>query len=53
MMRLKEEEQNKWLEYVEKELNNLETRKVWVKTKMKNVPHNRKLIRTKWLFKIK
>ena len=30
MMKLKEEEHNKWLEGVEKELNNLEKRKVWI-----------------------
>ena len=53
MMKLPEEERNKWLAGVEKELKNMESRKVWVIIKKKDIPENRILIGTKWVFKIK
>ena len=53
MMKLPEEERNKWIEGVNEELKNLEDRKVWVRKKLEEIPTGRKLIGTKWVFKRK
>jgi len=53
MMKLPEEERNKWLKGCEEELTNLAEREVWVVKKLKDIAPNCKLIGTKWVFKKK
>jgi len=53
MMKLPIEERQKWLDGVTKEFSDLERRQVWVKKKINDIPPNRKLIGTKWVFKKK
>ena len=51
MMKLPVNERNKWLKGVEEEIENIENREVWVRKKIKDIPPDRKLIGTKWVFK--
>jgi Reverse transcriptase (RNA-dependent DNA polymerase) len=53
MMKLPEEERSKWMEGVIKEFTDLEKRGVWEIKNIKDIPVNRKLIGTKWVFKKK
>ena len=48
-----EEERKKWKEGCEKELRDFNRREMWRKMKMKDTPEGRKLIESKWVFKLK
>ncbi len=52
-MRRPPEEREKWLEGIDKEFKDLANRQVWVVIKKIDVPPNRKLVGTKWVFKCK
>ena len=48
------EEKRGWQEAILKELTDMEVkRKIWVKDKIKDIPDDRKLIGSKWVFKWK
>ena len=53
MMKRPESEREKWLEGMKKELNDFERRKVWRKTKIKDICEGRKLVGCKWVYKPK
>jgi Reverse transcriptase (RNA-dependent DNA polymerase) len=47
------EDQEKWRTAIKKELNNMETEKVWESIKKQDVPVGKRTIKCKWIFKIK
>jgi hypothetical protein len=53
MMKRPPEEKEKWLEGIDKEFKDFNTRQVWVIIKKADLPPNRRLIGTKWVFKCK
>ena len=53
MLRRPEEEKKKWLEGVAKEFKDFEVRGVWVRKCLNEIPKGRRLIGSKWAFKLK
>ena len=53
MIKLPLEEREKLMEGVKEEFANFDTRKVWKVILRNDVPHGRKLVGTKWVFKRK
>jgi len=46
-------DQDNWRSAIEKELNNMESKKVWKIIKNKDIPEGRRTSKSKWIFKIK
>ena len=46
-------ERQKWRDAIRKEINDMTKREVWRKTKKSQIPSNRRLIGSKWVFKKK
>ena len=53
MLKRPDEEREKWLTGVAKELQDFERREVWRRIKKKDVPAGKSSIGTKWVFKLK
>ena len=53
MLRRPREEREKWIEGCRKEFRDFEKRGVWVKMRINELPPGRKLVGTKWVFKVK
>ena len=48
-----EKERQEWRDAIRKEINDMTNREVWRKTKKNQIPSNRRLIGSKWVFKKK
>ena len=46
-----EKERQEWRDAIRKEINDMTNREVWRKTKKTQIPSNRRLISSKWVFK--
>jgi len=46
-------DQDNWRNAIKKELNNMESKKVWEVIKNKDIPEGRRTSKSKWIFKIK
>ena len=53
MLKRPELERDKWMEGMRKEFRDFESRKVWRKMKIKDLPGGRKLIGCKWVYKLR
>jgi hypothetical protein len=47
------EQREKWRQAIQKEFNDMNTRKVWTKIKRSTMPKGRRCVKHKWVFKIK
>jgi hypothetical protein len=45
------DERNGWRQAIKKEFNDMNSKNVWQKVKRENIPHNKRLIGNKWVFK--
>ena len=53
MLKRPQEERQNWLKGVKEELDAFNKREVWKIRKIKDIPKGRKLIGSKWVFKLK